>query len=414
MALLSPRSLLLIALLGCGAKSGLDAPTPEPPARDAGVDAGAPAPPEEVCIEAPVEGGPIRVPFVVPAALRRVDVFFLLDATGSMIDEIDNVREGLRDEVVPGVAAVIPDAWFGVGLVGEFPYAPHGSPGVLPYELRLPVTRDVLAVEGALERLPSWRNVDEPEAQVEGLYQVATGAGWEDLIPPVLGCPGGGAGGACFRETALPVVLLVTDAPFHDGPPGVAPESPYDFEPAPHGYGDAIRALRELGAFVIGLAATDLGVDSPRAHLDALARDTGTVDGAGRPLTVDIGRRGDRVDQGVVAAVSRLATDLPLDVVARFEDVRGDRVDAATLVASVRAASASPPDGVSELVGAEARGARPGTQLTYELVVDPTVVPPPDTTLRARGRLVFRAFDRSVLATVRVVVVVPGPDGDGC
>ncbi len=68
-----------------------------------------------------------------------------------MSDEIDNVRNRLSDVVVPGVRAAIPDAAFGLALLGEFPVEPFGPPTVRPYELRAPVTRDVVRVEGGLE-----------------------------------------------------------------------------------------------------------------------------------------------------------------------------------------------------------------------------------------------------------------------
>ena len=71
--------------------------------RDASIDGGRDAGPPIRCIELPPEGGRVTADFSIPATLQIVDVMFLIDATGSMRDEIDNVRAGLRDVVVPGL-----------------------------------------------------------------------------------------------------------------------------------------------------------------------------------------------------------------------------------------------------------------------------------------------------------------------
>ncbi|HJK97959.1 MAG TPA: hypothetical protein RMF84_12090 [Polyangiaceae bacterium LLY-WYZ-14_1] len=411
------------SVLGCGAKTGLDAPdppleNPEPvppdggPSDDDDPDVDPPPPVPPVCIELPPTAPPFEAEVVVPAILTSVDVFFLLDATGSMVDEIDNVRAGLRERVVPGVRAVIPDAAFGVGLVGEFPVSPHGDPGVRPFELRMPITSSVIEVESALERLPEWANRDEPEAQVEGLYQVATGNGYEGpgRIPPSRGCPRGGTGGGCFRDEALPVVLLVTDAPFHEGPPGVDPVSPYRFTPRPHRYEEALAGLRALGALVLGLGARDTGAQSPMAHLRAIARDTGALDRSGDPLVINIGASGDRVGQGVVDAIELLASEVPLDVDAVIRDVGGDAFDATAFIEDLRVLRADPASGAERIEGPRAIGTVPGTRLTFGLTVDPSGLDlERDEQVRLRARLVVRAFERSVLATVPVEILV----GDG-
>lgn len=403
------RGALLVLLVGCGAKTGLDTPDA---ARDAGMDAGSDAGTPPRCVEIPPDEGPVRVAFTAPVELAVVDVFFLIDATASMVDEIDNVRAGLRGRVVPGVRRAIPDAAFGVALVGEFPVEPYGPRDVRPYELRAPITRDVLTVESALERVPSWGNFDDPEAQVEGLYQVATGEGLGRWIEPALGCPMGGIGGVCFRLDSLPVVVLITDAPMHDGPDGADPYRGID--PPPHDFDQTVAALRALGVRVLGLGARDVGRPSALPHLREMARATDTVDDRGQPMVFDIGAEGDRVDNGIVQAVQRLALGLPLDVDAVVEDAPGDTVDAATLVVDIRPVSADPPGGVDGIDGSRFVGVLAGTRVTFEVVVDPSPLLPVDSTRRVPARIIFRAFGRSRVGLEDVVLVIPGPDGEGC
>ncbi len=404
---------LLWGLTACGAKTGLYA---DDAARDAPTDAGVDAPdardsgPPVRCVPVP-RGEPVRVALSIPAALAVVDVFFLLGATASMLDEIETIRRRLRSEVVPGVRDSIPDPAFGVALVGEFPRDPHGPDDVRPFELRQPITTDVLQVEGALERLPTWGNFDEPEAQVEGLYQVATGDGLMPWIPRSLGCPGGGIGGACFRREALPVILLITDAPMNNGPPGVAPVSRYRFE-GPHSYGEAVVALGRIGAFVIGLGARDQFAQSPMSHLRQLAIDTRTTaDGA--PLAFDIGRDGSGVGRGIVDSVARLAEGTPLDVDALVEDIPGDSIDARDLVQSIRPLDAQPADGTQEITEDAFLGVRPGTVLRFELTLAHDL-PMMSESIRVPARVLFRAFGRSRLAREEIEILIPGTDGEGC
>ena len=402
-------------LTGCGAKTGLDVPdAPIDASRDAGVDAPM-LPPPPLCIEVPREEPTARVGLDVPASLRVVDVMFLIDSSASMQDEIDTVRDRLRGVVVPGILEIIPDAQFGVAIFGEFPVFPHAvdDTDVGPYRLRATITDDVARVEVALDGTPVWGNLDDPEAAIEGLYQVATGEGAGRFVAPSLGCPSGGVGGGCFRSDAFRIVMLVTDAPTHNGPPGVDPVADYRFA-GPHTYAETTDAVQALDLFVIGLFAEDRGRPSPAAHLRALGRDTGSVDATGAPLVFDIGARGDGIGGSIVDAVRRVANDVPLDVDAVVEDRPGDAVDALDVIRGVRALSADPPDGVVSIEGPRFLGVSPGTELTFELEIDARDLPPSPERREFPARVIFRASGRSRIEVRDIVVVIPGEDGAGC
>jgi hypothetical protein len=417
-------TLLALALVACGARSGLGVPDGDvstPTVADAGSpDAG---PLEPLCIEAPVTAGAVTAELEVPASLAVVDLLFLIDNTGSMRDEIDDVRQGLQEVVVPGVRATIPDPWFGVALYGEFPIAPHGDPPVLPYALLAPLTDEVPQVEAALDQADDfdWGNDDEPEAGVEALFQATTGRGYDGSsvnIPPLAGCPRGGLGGACFRADALPIIVMITDAPFHNGPPGVRPVDDYGFSPAPASYDDAVDGVAALDALLLGLGSEDRGRRfSPRAHMTQLLRDTGSVDLGGDPLYFDIGASGDRVRNQVglqiVQAVEQVAAGVALDVRGQVEDAPGDEVDASPLLRGLRGVRASPASNVDAIEGDTFLGVVPGTVLTFEVVVDASGLAPSPSRRVFPIRVIVRA-GRSRLATFERVVVVPGEDGRGC
>jgi hypothetical protein len=414
---------LLAALVAvaCGAKTGLTAPDSGPDAGiDAAIDAGQDAgPPPRPCVEAPREAGEVVAAFSLPASLAVIDLMFLIDSTGSMRDEIETVRARLRDVVVPGVRAAIPDAAFGLAIFGEFPVRPHGPSGIEAYQLRSPITTDVTRVEAALDGTPTWGNFDHPEAAVEGLYQVATGGGYgtpgtPGYIAPSSGCPGGGTGGACFRRDAQPIIMLITDAPMHNGPPGIPPESSYRFTPAPHTYADAVRAVLDLDALVLGLGSTDRGAPPPHAHLRQLCLDTNSVDSSGSPLWFDIGSSGGAIGAEIVRAVQIVASEVPLDVDAVAEDVPGDGVDANLVLRGVRARSASPPENVARMEGSAFFGVIPGTELVFEILVDASELPPSPERRVFPARIIFRESGRARLDVREIDIVVPGDEGIGC
>ena len=209
-------------------------------------------------------------------------------------------------------------------------------------------------------------------------------------------------------------MLLITDAPMHNGPPGLAPVAPYAFSPAPHGYEETVAAVSRLDALVVTVGASDPGRPRPHDHLRQLAMAPGSVDASGDPLWFDIGGRGDRLGDEIVRAVQFVASEVPLDVDAAAEDLPGDLVDAGDVLRGVRALSADPPENVDRIEGDTFVGVVPGTTLTFEVLVDASELPPSTERRVFPARVVFRASGRSRLDVREIDIVVPGSDGLGC
>lgn len=398
-----------LLLVGCGAKTGLDVPDAnEDAGTDAGsLDAGIP------CVEVPLDGGPIEVPLETEAQLGRADVVFLIDVTASMMDEIEEIRDSLRDQLAPAIEAEIPDASFGVATFADFPMTPYGDAEDHPFELALPMTSDLSRVQAAVNRIGLGSGRDEPESQVEALYQLATGEGLVPYIDPSFGCPMGGRGYPCFRDDALPVVLLFTDAPFHNGPGGA---NPYGggLATTPHTYDEAVEALSALGVRVIGFNSGDGG---SRDHLRAIAGDTDALRPDGTPLVFDIGRDGDNLNTSVVDAMKGFADGVIFDIDAILQDpTPGDGVDVTEFVESVVPLRAEPPDGV-ESIDTEAgvfRGVESGTTVVFQLIIRNDAVVPGPEPQRFLLEIIFRGDGRTRLGRRIIEIVIPGADGMGC
>ena len=399
--------MLFLWLAGCGAKTGLLVPERDA-APDAEVDASAPA----QCIVIDFESGDLVVDLSTSAQLAVADVLFLVDVTGSMSQEISNIQRRLRDRIVPGIAEEIPDVGIGVAYFADFDVGDYGLADDVPFRLIQTITTDLVAAQAAVDQLPLLDGNDGPESQVEAMYQVGTGEGFGSYVPPSFGCPTGGTGYPCFRREALPVLLMFTDAPFHNGPTGGYPYS--GISPLPHSWNEAVDALRSLGVSFIGLDSagfTDLGgVQDMRATGVAL----GTVDVDGNSLVFDIGDDGSGLDQTVVDAVKTLANRVRFDVDAIVEDVPGDEYDGRQLVPAIVPLAADPANGVQSIDATAFRGVIPGTRVTFAATVRNDVIPRAPEPIVIPIRIVFRGNFRTTLKVEEVNLVIPGLNGESC
>jgi hypothetical protein len=154
----------------------------------------------------------------ITTQVRTADIYFLMDTTGSMQGEIDNLKSALnagnyitdptlcpsltpaeRNGVIGAIRCAIPDASFGVGYFDDFPASPtgNGGPGYdestsacyhastnthhdIPFHNLQSMTTNASAVQSAVNRLVARCGNDIPESHLAGLYSVATGAGIPD------------------------------------------------------------------------------------------------------------------------------------------------------------------------------------------------------------------------------------------
>ncbi len=282
----------------------------------------------------PYEGPGAKGTLDFTTSVRRADVFFSMDTTGSFGEEIAEIQAALDQTIVPGISAIIDDTAFGVGRFEDMPVEPFGLPGDKPFELLQPITTDSLLVAAGLAALPpASGGLDTPESGYEALYQWASGTGLSDFGYPPFAPPG--IGGVGFRSDALPILVQITDARSHDASDYAALTSQAHDEKA------TIAALNAIGARVIGIDSLENAgtPDDPRAQLEALAiatkavipPDAGTglcntgVDGAPKdpvmvngepacPVVFDILPNGSGLGPLIVDAVAELATLGLLDV----------------------------------------------------------------------------------------------------
>ncbi|MDZ4782915.1 MAG: SdrD B-like domain-containing protein [Planctomycetia bacterium] len=284
------------------------------------------------------ESHPQTVSITLPqsgALTNMVDVFLLFDDTGSFVNNSPIVRSAFPD-IIAALQASLPgiDLGFGVGRFEEYAnYASEyaeGRPFVLNQPIVAATNPDYMAsIQAALNRTAPGYGGDGPETDIEALYQLVTGLGFDgnnngsvfdsgpagmahtQLNPGASGdvpsfasfqadtangvlAPSGNVGGAGFRAGALPIILTATDIGFAYQPFGEAiitgvggatlpigaltgtsrPDTPFG---AGAGIQETITALNALGALVIGLGTNAEANFDPRQGLEALSTLTGAV-----------------------------------------------------------------------------------------------------------------------------------------
>ena len=255
-------------------------------------------PTPDALLTLPYLGAPASTTAGFGTNLQSIDAFLAVDTTGSMTGEITAINSSLTTTIVPGVRAAVSDSNFGVGALEDFGAAGYGQPAChgsaapddSPFILLAPMTSDLPTVTSAFGLLlagssPRGCGGDTPEGQMEGLYQIATGAG--NVVSGVVNIPPhtGGRGGVEFRPGALPIVSVITDAVFHTvgEPAGKCTSLATDYTgtvaAAAHSRTVTTTALKNLCARVVGVSVDTGSEAGCMAHADMiqLATDTGAV-----------------------------------------------------------------------------------------------------------------------------------------
>jgi len=246
--------------------------------------------------------GTMSKPLDFSTDIPSLDVFFLMDTTGSMYGEITNLQSGLTGTIIPGIQAAVADSQFGVGAFEDFPISPYGSlhgsdcgrggesAADQPFKLFQTITSNVASVSTGVGKLstgtgPIGCGNDWPESGIESLYQVATGDGLSGPSPTSVPVNHAGVGGVAFRAETMPVAVVITDAQSHA--PGETATCPTTGESvnytgavgtAAHTRAQTKTALANICARVVGVAAIQTALDascSGQAYLEDFATATG-------------------------------------------------------------------------------------------------------------------------------------------
>lgn len=359
------------------------------------------------------------------------DVYFLIDTTGSMGGPIANVQSSLT-MIASDLSSRIRSVQMGVGEHKDFPFCDdlfgdcYGDGGDMAYVNHQVITDSVPDVQAGLARLSASGGADGPESQTQALYHTASGLGGSythstgSWSIPMARCEAfpdetrRRIGYPCFRAGALPIVVLVSDVDWHNGP---SSSNAYaGITPAPPTFDRAVSEMNRIGARFIGVAVGGGG----RTEMEAMARATGSVDGSGMPLVYD--SSGGTVSSSIIDGIGTLIGGTPQDVNTRTENVAGnpDGVDATGFIKMIvpqtgcnpssGACGPSPGNTYDHQDDTTFYEVIPGTRVSFDVDFYNDFVTPPATAQIYRALIVVIGNNVAELDSRQVFIVVP-PDG---
>jgi len=268
---------------------------------------------------------------VFSTELKKADLFIMMDTTGSMGSAITNLKNDMSSIIIPEVAAVVPDIWFAVGRFDDYPYGSYGYGTDVPFALLQRTTDDPVTAQNAVNMLSTNSGGDMEESHVPALWATATGDALGTYVPAQTECEPDEIGYPCFRDGAVPIILMVTDAPFHNA---YGDYMPYvGITPEPPDWGEAVVALNDIHAKVPSVWVDYGWSTTVLDHCNQMAWDTGTQDSFGDPLVFSVDSTGSGLGDQVVEAITMLASDVPFSSIdAEPRDDTSDSVDATIFI----------------------------------------------------------------------------------
>jgi hypothetical protein len=381
-------------------------------------------------------GAAQTIPLRVPNRVENADVFFLVDTTGSMGEERENLVVGISEVIAPMLVEAFDDVAFGAAGFDDYPVEGYGAGRDVPFYLLTTMIEglidtqhtsasggcsgsigqliegpnDVPDIEDALRGLACHGGSDTPEAFVPALYATATGGAltWAGgMVDVQRGCLPEEIGYPCFRPEALPIIILIGDAPFHNGP---GDSLPYSFD-APT-YDETITALNDIGAKVVSVYSGP--ADGDRDYV-TLAVDTNTTNATGIPLVYSIDGDGSGLDSTVVEGIRTLAEGITQDTTLGITDADDDPSDATTLVSAWRAVEGYSPSGVAGANPGVSYASKdettffmvaPNAEVEFELTIENTTISPMEEAIVAVVKVNVIGEAGKVFASRRFFVVV--------
>jgi murein DD-endopeptidase MepM/ murein hydrolase activator NlpD len=283
-----------------------------------------------------------RRAWVCGGNFKTLDLVFCIDSTGSMADDIENVKAA-ASRIVNRAVTFFSYPRMAVVDYRDFPISPYGAPGDYTFKARTPFTTSASTTVAAIQSIQVGGGADTEEAVYSALAQCIDGSdlsGWR-------------------KDPVGRAIILMGDAPPHDPEPftgytkaaivalakkgGVIYRG--SFVPrAAKDAGATLAAAEEPASGPIAIYSIVVGNDAEAAAVFAnLANSTGGVafSAEGAEDVVD------RILQvlGVIAGVETNVIDVTSDVTTTFNSWTLDRSSGA-LVASVTVRNDSGKDGL--------------------------------------------------------------------
>ncbi len=379
-----------------------------------------------------------------------VDIAVLLDMSGSMDQEMANLKEEIKTKIIQGIPEKVPGLDVATGFA-HFMDMENGKMFVVDHM----VTTNGDDVQTAVNGLPETYGGVEPHQEV--LYQAATGEGLTgsfssaagfmpvSLTIPKADCTGqlGTVGGLCFRELALKIFIMITDEWFPNidvtgsgncGIGGSASDGCWDAAGGGATTDDAINAMNGINAKFIGIDSSFDScsnadpnppyncLDNPppdpndmaKPDFETVAEGTASIDGNGNYFLYHTeSYNGSGMSDQIAEAVKELTTYIEKDISTAAEsDEECGGINAAAFIASSKPDKADPVDGFASKDDTTFYKVKPSTEVYFDIHFrnDFCKNASPDPVIyKARIRVLGEG---AFLSSREVQIIVPGSQAE--
>lgn len=318
--------------------------------------------------------------------ISKIDVAFMLDLSGSMEEEQQNLKDKIKTDVVEKVKTLHEgtlDAAYAFVHFMDF-----GNEMDKVYKVDTLVTTDIDELKAAIDSTPTPYGGTECDWLV--LYAATIS---EDIYgpcstePEVAWMPGmssekatcniplpdctdreGNRAGLCFREKAMPILIQITD------------EGPTDTYMPPYNEKASDLAIQTMAA----QNAKFIGIDSSKTsgtkvitdYFEAVASATGTLDASGKSFNFAVGSDaiaadGKAMSEKIGEAIESLTSFVQMDVWVAGnsnELCNGTDMSVANFILGGIPVKAEPPEGASiDTANMKFRDVNPGTVVTFDV-----------------------------------------------
>ena len=318
--------------------------------------------------------------------ISKIDVAFMLDLSGSMSEEQANLQEKIKSDVVEKIATLNEGT---LDAAYAFVHFMDFSDNMdVVYKVDTLVTKDIDELKAAVDSSPIANGGTECDWLVlyaatisEDIYgpcqtepEVAWMPGWTaekaTCNIPLPDCTGreGNRAGLCFREKAMPILIVITDEP-----PTDTYMPPYNEKASDL----AMQTMAAQNAKFIGIdSSSTSGNKNISNFFESVSSATGTLDANGKSFNFTVGSDaiaadGEAMSEKIGKAIESLTSFVQMDVWVAGnsnELCYGTDQSVANFILGGIPVKAEPPEGASiDEANMKFRDVNPGTVVTFDV-----------------------------------------------
>ncbi len=382
--------------------------------------------------------------------IKKADIVITFDLSSTMSQAIDTIKSDIQSVIIPGIQATLKDPAIGIASFSNI----EGS----PFFMDQPVTKDFGKLTTAMNNMHEEGN-GKIESQYEALYQTVTDKGmdaellkfdssdcfdhpiqcavnvdsyykhYRDVQIPIPNCSGqlGHIGYGCFRDAALPVLILMTDEKFYDINDDIISDAgitAYRFKwndskpDQGHYETETIAAMNAINAKIIGIIGDNLTselTDSIQHDFEGLANGTGSKSVSGDYFIFQVGYSGSGLSNELVDAIQDLLENIRLDITTKTESVANSYgvADTTQFISAIVPKSSTPPNSYSHKDGTMFYEVKPGVHISFDVTFRNTIYENTDTESKLFLAKIHVFGEGAYLDTRNVYIIVPGKKDNG-